>query len=399
MNSHDPLDNFNESAADPTDTPPIPSDEAFSFPLVSQRSLEDLSDFGMSMEEDYRDFKHDVLAWLVNYGKDPEGREGLARTTIKSTHYKLETIFRWLWRDEGGYTTDFTPDHADRFIRLFNQSNAVVESTVLHHAKDIKRYFVFCNHARGKDYEWSIPEKIELSQQNGGDERDYLRRAAFKPLYQAAMEHSSVKSYYSVSPEEREELKTVISKRLQVPKEKVGPEHFKQANSWKYPSMIAATLDCGLRPIEVGRAKVSWVNLEDNELNIPKEESTKNHAHWNCSVKGKTANALERWLDERASLDKYEGRDELWLTQKSNPYNSDSCNGLLKRIVKNGNVPIPDDKSINFYMIRHGTATYWANHIGPHHAKEQLRHKSVTTTMKYLHSDPETRNSAVEQIW
>lgn len=79
--------------------------------------------------------------------------------------------------------------------------------------------------------------------------------------------------------------------------------------------MIAVTLDTGLRPIEVGRAKVSWVNLEDNELNIPEDESTKNEAHWNCAIKSRTAKALKRWLDERGSMDKYEGRDELWLTQ------------------------------------------------------------------------------------
>lgn len=209
----------------------------------------------------------------------------------------------------------------------------MIDSTVLHHAKDIKRYFKFANHARGTDYEWDV--EIELSQANGGDERDYLRRSAFEPLYQAALEHSSVKSYHSVSPEEREELKIFVSKRLGIPKEKVGPEEFKQANSWKYPSMIATTLDTGLRPIEVGRAKVSWVNLEDNELSIPKDESTKNEGIWNCSVKGRTAKNLERWLDERASLDKYEDRDELWLTQKVSEYGSKSCNALLTRLGRN----------------------------------------------------------------
>jgi integrase len=163
--------------------------------------------------------------------------------------------------------------------------------------------------------------------------------------------------------------------------------------------MIAVTLDTGLRPIEVGRAKVSWVNLEDNELNIPKGESTKNEAHWNCAIKKRTAKTLKRWLDERASLEKYDGREELWLTQKSAQYGSKSCNALLHRVIDNGDVPIPEHRDVSWYSIRHGVATYWANHVGPHHAKEQLRHKSLNTTMKYLHSDAETRNSAVEQIW
>lgn len=41
-------------------------------------------------------------------------------------------------------------------------------------------------------------------------------------------------------------------------------------------------------------------------------------------------------------------------------------------------------------------ATMWANKIGPHHAKEQLRHQNVKTTIKYLHSNAEKRGSAVE---
>jgi site-specific recombinase XerD len=150
----------------------------FDFPLVSQRSKDDLGGFGMNMVDDYRDFKRELLSWLANYGKNPEKGEGLAPTTLESTHYKLETAFRWLWKYEGKYTTDFTPDHAEKFIRLLDQSDGMIDSTVLHHAKDLKRYFRFCNHARGTNYEWEV--EIELSQANG-DERDYV--AAFLRRY------------------------------------------------------------------------------------------------------------------------------------------------------------------------------------------------------------------------
>ncbi|MBP1986194.1 tyrosine-type recombinase/integrase [Halolamina salifodinae] len=396
MNKADPLENLGNDDSLNTEIPPAPDNYEFGYPLVSKRSEEDLKKFGLNMVEDYRDFKRELLSWLATYGKNPEKHEGLAETTLESTHYKLETVFRWLWRYESQYTTRFTPEHANKFIRVLDQSDGMIDSTVLHHAKDIQRYFRFSNYVRGTEYEWEVD--IELSQSNG-DERDYLRRSAFEPLYQAALDHSSVKGYHSVSPEERSELKTFVAQRLGIPKEKVGPDEFKQANSWKYPSMISVTLDTGLRPIEVGRAKVSWVNLEDNELNIPKEESTKNEAHWNCAIKKRTAKTLRRWLDERASLEKYDGREELWLTQKSSQYGSKSCNALLHRVIDNGDVPIPEHRDISWYSIRHGVATYWANHVGPHHAKEQLRHKSLNTTMKYLHSDAETRNSAVEQIW
>ncbi|MDR9429987.1 MAG: hypothetical protein RI568_04705 [Natronomonas sp.] len=144
-----------------------------------------------------------------------------------------------------------------------------------------------------------------MSQANG-EERDYLHRGAFKQLYSAALEYGSVKSYHSVTPEERDRIKTYLARLEGVPKEKIGPEEFKEANSWKVPSLIAVTLDTGLRPIEVGRASVDWVNLDSHELNIPKEESTKNEAYWNCTLKNRTVNVLSRWLDERATYEKYQ---------------------------------------------------------------------------------------------
>jgi integrase len=396
MNRTDPLDNLGSGAGVSAEIPPAPEDYEFEYPLVSERSKSDLREFGLNMVDDYRDFKHELLSWLANYGKNPEKGEGLADTTLKSTHYKLETVFRWLWDYEERYTTELTPAEADRFIRILNMSDSMIDSSVLHHLKVIKRYFKYHNHTHGTNWEWE-PD-LDLSQANG-EERDYLHRGAFKQLYSAALEYGSVKSYHSVTPEERDRIKTYLARLEGVPKEKIGPEEFKEANSWKVPSLIAVTLDTGLRPIEVGRASVDWVNLESHELNIPKEESTKNEAYWNCTLKNRTVNVLSRWLDERATYEKYQDRDELWLTKKGTRYSSKSCNYLLRRLIEEGNVSIPKNKDVTWYSIRHGVATHWANHVGPHHAKEQLRHKSVTSTMKYLHSDSETRSSAVEQIW
>jgi len=262
-NRPDPLENIpSETPGEDGGIPPAPEPVEFDFPLVSERSEEDLKGFGLDMVDDYRDFKREVLTWLATYGKHPEKGEGLSKTTLKSTHYKLETVFRWLWKYEGKYTTDFMPEHADRFIDLLNQTDSMIDSTVLHHAKDIKRYFKYTNHVHGTNYEWE--PKPELSQSTG-DERDYLRRAAFKPLYQAALDYGSTKSYHTdMSSEERDRLKTYLSQRFGVPKDEIGPEDFKKANSWKVPSMIAVTLDTGLRPTEVGRATTTTETTDSN---------------------------------------------------------------------------------------------------------------------------------------
>ena len=122
-NQPDPLDNLPAGDGTPREgLPPAPEPVEFDFPLVSERSREDLGAYGINIVDDYHDFKKEVLSWLATYGKHPEKGQGLAETTLQSTHHKLEIVFRWLWEDEDAYTTEFTPDHADRFIRLLNLS-------------------------------------------------------------------------------------------------------------------------------------------------------------------------------------------------------------------------------------------------------------------------------------
>ena len=197
-----------------------------------------------------------MLTWLANYGKNPEKGEGIAGSTLKSTHYKLETIFRWPWDYNQQYSTDHTPAKAERFIHLLNMSDGMIDSSVLHHIKIVKQFLKYHNYTNGTDYEWE-PDR-NLSQANG-EERDYLNRDAFKSLYSAALGYGSVKSYHSSSmtPDERDCIKTYLARRKGVPKKNIGSEEFKEANSWKIPSLIAVTLDTGLRLIEVGRATVN----------------------------------------------------------------------------------------------------------------------------------------------
>ncbi|MFD1685771.1 hypothetical protein [Halobellus litoreus] len=141
--------------------------------------------------------------------------------------------------------------------------------------------------------------------------RDYFKKGEFRFLYGAALAHGTVKHYNACEPDERDELKAHLAQRLEKAKEQVGPEDFQKANSMKMPSIVSVSLDCGPRPVEVGRAKVDWVNFEDNTLDIPREESSKNEDNWKCVLSNKSVRALRTWLDERSSYEVYNGRDEL----------------------------------------------------------------------------------------
>jgi hypothetical protein len=152
--------------------------------------------------------------------------------------------------------------------------------------------------------------------------------------------------------------------------------------------------------MKVSKRLINVANYYRNlkhDLLTAKERAAKHDIYRNCTFVAYTAMVLERELADRDSYKKYDDRDEFWLTKRSTRYSSKSYNYILTRLIEEGDVPIPEHKDISRYSIRHGVTTYWANHVGPHHAKEQLRHKSMTSTMKYLHSDAETRGKAVEK--
>jgi len=221
-----------------------------------------------------------------------------------------------------------------------------------------------------------------------------------RELYEQALNRYSVKSYHhkNLSSEEREEIKATLAQRFGKPKSEIGPEDFKRANSWKIPSMIAVTSDVGLRPIEVSRAKVSWLNLDQDMMAIPKEEATKNDSHWVCELSSRTVNALEHWLDERESYEMYDGRDELWLTRMANPYNARSLNPLLNKLLDESSIET-DQRNLSWYSFRHGVASAWAEERGLYQARNQLRHKDIETTLRYTRNGGSGVSQPADGIW
>jgi integrase len=211
------------------------------------------------------------------------------------------------------------------------------------------------------------------------------------------MEYGSVPHYNSVTPEERERWKTYLSQRLQKPKDEITMKDWEKANSFKYTSMIHTALYAGLRPIEIKRSNTHWVDTENNVLRIPREESSKNRENWIVAIKEETGQILKRWLNERKTRKKYDGREALWLTQYQNRYNKDSFRDVFRKIAKEANLDV-EDRDLTPYSIRHSTATYVAEEEGLAVAAQQCRHKSKRTTEKYEHSSTTRQQDAVNNI-
>ena len=359
--------------------------------LVPEPTRARLSD---RQQVDYADHREALLEWLLVFGKEPTLAEGYARATINNTAQRLDAFYRWTWDEFEGYTTDLTHDHADAYVKDLarrDEGNYSRNNT----QSSLKRLFKWQKHERGGEL-WE-PEIVFSEPSGTGEPRDYLTREERGKIREAALEYGSIPSYNNLGPSERDEWKGYLAQRFSISKQDVTPDDWDRANSWKFPSLVWASLDAGLRPIEVERARTSWVDVDNAVLRIPRAESSKNDGNWTVSLQDRTANALERWLREREQYDLYEDSDKIWLTRFGNPYSTKSLRQVLDRLFEIAEIPT-ENRQVSWYIIRHSVGTYMAREEGLAAARAQLRHKSVRTTARYDNAPPEDRRKALDRM-
>ena len=99
----------------------------------------------------------------------------------------------------------------------------------------------------------------------------------------------------------------------------IEPSDWRGVQGWKCPSLVWSSLDADLRPHEVAHARVGWVDLDNQLLRIPVDESVKNEENWHVALTEATTNALDARLAQRNCFEMYDETDRLWLTREANP--------------------------------------------------------------------------------
>lgn len=145
------------------------------------------------------------------------------------------------------------------------------------------------------------------------------------------------------------------------------------------------------------RAKTYWVDRDNHVIRIPIDESSKNEDNWETSVQSRTHNALLHWLDERETIDQYSDTNALWLTSHGNPYASKSLGRLLERLCEKAGIDT-ENRQLSWYTIRHSVGTLMTKHRDLKATKDQLRHKSPKTTMKYDRVSTERREEILNRL-
>ncbi len=365
-------------------------DEIKNLPIVTDISKEYLNQRQLL---DYRNERENCLTWLLTFGKRPDEAVGYSSGTIRPTAYRMDRFYRFVWETEGGYTANVTHEHADSWMTHLARENS--SSTHKRNCqKAIKRLFKWRYHEHGRS-EWD--PNINFAADTSTKPRDYLTRDERSAVREAALEYGSVPGYSDLTPAERDRWKQYLAQRLEKPKSAVRPDDWDRANGWKIPSLVWTSLDAGLRPIEVHKSAVSWVDTDNAVLRIPKEDSSKNREHWVVGLQSRTAEALENWLEEREAYPEYDDTDAIWLTRKSNTYHTSSLRYLLHRLCEIADIDTTH-RQMSWYTIRHSVGTYMTREEDLAAAQAQLRHKSAETTMKYDQAPVEDRQKALDRM-
>ncbi|WP_435319001.1 site-specific recombinase xerd [Haloarchaeobius sp. TZWSO28] len=204
---------------------------------------------------DYRAHREDCLRWLLTFGKDPDKVEGYAHSTVKARAARMDRFYRWVWEEEGRYVSEPSHEHADAFLKQLayeDRSNADRSN----YQKALQMLFKWYQHERGgQAYE---PAMTFYTDDSATQPRDFLTREERSRVREAALEYGSIPAYKSITPEQRDRWRAHLAQRFDKPKSEVVPADWDRANGWKVPSLVSASLDAGLRPIEVERARTSW---------------------------------------------------------------------------------------------------------------------------------------------
>lgn len=342
---------------------------------------------------DYHSYRKKFLKWLLHFGKNPDRALGYSPYTVYESGYRAAAFDRWVWDENNSYRLPPTTDDADEFMRetAYSDQSQATKGKI---EEMLKRYFRWLAENHGTE-EWE--PQFSFESRGTSQPRDFLTDDERRQIWEAALEHGSIPSYNVLPPSQRSRWQEYISEVLSKPVEEVTQDNWDEVESWKITSLVWTSLDAGLRPVEVKCATLDWVDVDNEVLRIPREDSSKNEDNWLVSLTARTASALERWLDERKNYSRYEETDQVWLTTHGNPYGSKSLGRLLKRLCEDADIKT-ENRQMSWYAIRHSVGTYMTREEDLAAAQAQLRHKSSETTMKYDQTPVEDRRDALDRM-
>lgn len=334
---------------------------------------------------DYQNHREEFIQWMLTLGKNSEQAIGYATSTTDRRAHGADKFYRWVW-DKRNYTLEVTHEDADDYCLELAQSDTS-DSHKTNTQKALRTLF------RWKGNEWDSQINFTESSTMMAP-REYLTEQERKKIREASLEHGTVPSPGHLDSEERTEWKKHLAVRFRKPANDVSYEDFRQANGFEIPSLIYLSLDAGLRPSEVGEARISWFDSENGVFRVPSDGSVKNRDYWYVALSSRTVDMVSQWLEERKLYDKYHESDRLWLTREGEPHSSRTLGYLIEKLCDVAEIDT-EHRDMSWYAIRHSTGTLMANERGLKAAAAQLRRKTLPT--RYDQAPVEDRQDVLNE--
>lgn len=362
----------------------------------AQKSILTCDDIGPLNErqlDTYQERLANFAEYLRTSGKDPNRDIGYAEKSVKVRVSRLHRMVEWYWHDKD-VVTELAPEHADRVVDALNtdefrthDGDRFSEGSKRKFVDVLRNWFAF----NGKNWDTEISFRDGYAKDNA----DPFWKSELRALTEASLEYKSIPSYNNCTPEERDRWKRHLAQELGKPTNEVTPDDWKRINtSWKIPSLIRTTREAGWRPDLIARMKVWWYDPETRTIHIPEGDAVKNDAAWNQVLTLDAANMLENWLEQRANIERYDGREEIWLNRHGNPYSSGSLNTILRNLMEDAGIN-PRGRKLVWYSFRHSIGTYvYAEYLDLKIVADVLRQKNIASAARYVHTMRELKENA-----
>lgn len=342
-----------------------------------------------TIREEYQNFSD----WMMEEGKNPVKSEPLKIATAENYIERLDKLQRfniqYLNPDRGTVITD---EQAEEILRLLakdvitkTSGGDYSESAKRKFANTVQKYLEWKFHEGQLQFEWQPRINFSQTNHNSAAKLSYQELGA---IFKSAKGYSSLPSYHTSTPEEREQIKGLVAQRLSKPKSEIKRKDWLRADqSVKVHALTLTAYDAGLTPKGVKKAEVGWFQPERNVLKIPTKYATKERSKEEVGLADETCEALSKWIRERRHLEKYDGTSKLWLNREANPYESGSLCGLLRNLCDDAGIPT-EDRAIRWYSFRHTSGRNVTNEGSLAEANDQLRHESLETTQETYNETP-----------
>ncbi|WP_257301219.1 site-specific integrase [Haloarchaeobius sp. FL176] len=335
--------------------------------------------------------------YLRTEAKDPIKGTGYPEGSIPSRLSRVLTIVEWTWDNEGP-STSITPEQADRALEALKKDNLTRDDGDPYYGGSkrkisdaLENWFAF----ESEDWE----PKVSFNGSGPQDNAAPFTSEEAQLLWETSLDYKSIPAYNNLSPDERRRWKRYISQSLGKPMDDVVPADWDRVNQdWKVPSIVGCSKCAGFRPALIGRMRVDWYYPEERKIVIPGEFAVKNNEEWEQTINQDAAIALDNWIEQRANMEKYDGRSEMWLTRKANPYSSNSLNYLLNDLIEEAGIT-PRGRKLVWYSFRHYVGTYlYDEYQDLKLVADKLRQKSTRSAARYVHPTDELKQEAAELL-